>query len=268
MAQIQRELHKNHSLASRRANIDIHNLYDEAAEKWARDEAKFRDDLISRPFVVQFARELGTNKDILDCGCGDGNLSRLVSPFAKNVIGIDLSSRMLEEAQRRSGEYNNVSYVRGNLLNIGEVLHPQSIDLCLAIFALCCMKNIGQLRRTLKQIHDILRPGGFALIQIPHPLESLYQEPSEWFIDVDRIENYYERGQLVRRNLRTVNADWVLVARYHFPLSDYFESIISAGLTIKSFFEPKASADLVRDYPTLEREARLPSSVIFFTQRN
>lgn len=253
--------------ASQDSFVDIHALYDEVAQRWARDEPKVHDDLIGRPVVVDLARKLGTNRIILDCGCGDGNVCRLVSPFAKTVIGVDFSKQMLAEARKRSAGFENVNYIRARLEDLGEIMKPQSVDLCVALFAVCCIGSVSELRRVFGQIFNVLKDGGFLVAQIPHPLDGLFREPSSWYEDVDKFISYFDSGHLIRRKLRTFEGDSLLVARYHFTLSDYFDSIVSGGFVIRKMLEPTPLPWANHKYPTLSREGRLPSTVIFLGQR-
>lgn len=245
----------------RKTNIQI--LYDKVAPKWGRDCPKVRDDLISGSLIVQLARRFGAQGIILDCGCGDGNLSRLTSSFAMKVVGLDISHQMLLEARQRSVEFKNVEYVEGDMLTMSKFIKPESIDLCLGAFAVCCMKDKKELLRVFRQMHTVLKTGGVALVQIPHPLDSFLAEPSAWFRDIDSLTNYFGSGQMVRRELRTTDGDVLLAARYHFPICDYFKALNSAGFIVKDMYEPKPPLEVLKAHPSLLREFYLPSSLIF-----
>jgi|ERR1017187_757012 SAM-dependent methyltransferase len=250
-----------------KSHLSIQSFYDSVARKWARDGPELRDDFIGRPVVVRLARALARNGTVLDCGCGDGNVARLVSPFARRVIGIDTSSNMLDEAAKRSLHFENIAFRRGRLERLPEIVTPQSVDLCLALFSLCCVGSLERLRRVFLNISAVLKPGKYAIVQIPHPFDSYLKKPSLWYRDLDAGGAYFDGGVRVRRKLRTARGDWLLVARYHFPLSDYFEAITSARLIVLRLLEPRASSQAVRHHPTLRREAQFPSSMIFVCQR-
>src|SRR6185436_3305072 len=40
--------------------------------------------------------------DVLDAGCGTGLCGTLVGPYARRLVGVDLSGRMLDQAQARN----------------------------------------------------------------------------------------------------------------------------------------------------------------------
>jgi SAM-dependent methyltransferase len=254
---------------ARQAPKDLRAFYNDLAETWARDAAMFRDDLISRPQIIQLAQKAGSDGVILDCGCGDGNLARLLSSFAKEVIGVDTSPKMLAAARKRSKVCTNVRYVEGDMLRLREtagIMHG-SIDLCMAVYAVCCMESQEQLQQVFNQVYEVLKPGGTAIIQIPQPLESYFKTSSRWATDEVPPESYYDSGRLVYRQLKTVTGERVRVARYHFTLSDYFNAILSAGLLLQKVLEPRPSDELTAKYPELKRESQLPFSLIILAQR-
>jgi ubiquinone/menaquinone biosynthesis C-methylase UbiE len=246
--------------------VDMAALYDKTAEQWVRDEPRLRDDLISWPLLVSLTKQYGENRIILDCGCGSGNVCRLVSPFAKTVIGIDISKRMLEEAERHSAPPANIVYLRGDMVQLAKHVPPSSVDLCISIFGCCCVRNLEELVQTFKQMRKVVRVGGASLIQIPHPLESFFTEKSSWVSDIDLPGNYFESGKVIRRKLKTTDGAWLLVARHHFTISNYTDAMSGAGFRIAQVIEPRPSSEVLRTYPTLAREAKLPSSIIFILE--
>ncbi len=60
------------------------------------------------------ALELGADDALLDVGCGTGAASRLASPVAKTVVGVDLSGRMIDEATSLAAGLDNVRFQRAD----------------------------------------------------------------------------------------------------------------------------------------------------------
>ena len=94
----------------------------------------------------------------LDLACGTGDLTRLLArryPGGR-VEGLDLSPAMLARARRRRGP-ENVSYRLGDLHRLP---YPAaSFDLVTGGYAL---RNAPDLRRSLREVRRVLRPGGTA----------------------------------------------------------------------------------------------------------
>jgi len=250
-----------------KSSTAIQSFYDSVAARWPRGLRALRDDFIGTPVAIRIARKFAQNGTIVDCGCGNGNVCRSVSRFANHVIGVDISKKMLDEARSRWTS-DKITYVQCRLDRLARVLKPESADLCLALFSVCCVKDRPELCRTFLNMYRILKPKKYAIIQIPHPADSFFKERSFWYKDVDQDATYFERGALIRRKLRTTGGEWLLVARRHFPLADYFLALTSAGFIVKCLLEPVPSRQTLRRWPTLSREARFPSSVIFICQRD
>jgi SAM-dependent methyltransferase len=216
---------------------------------------------------MELARMAARDATVLDLACGDGYLARRVSPIAHRVIGLDLSSKMLGEARSRSALFDNVHYLRATMTSLGAVLRPRSVDCCLAVNALCCASTWAELAATFQGISAVLRPGGTFIVQVPHPMDGLFREDSAWLRDVDPWSSYFDSETLVRRRLRTVDDKWLLVARYHYPIGDYYRAITEAGLRVTRLVEPMPSEALLLRFPSLRRETRLPSCLIFAGHR-
>lgn len=244
---------------------NIHGLYDSVAEAYSRDEPKFRDDLISRPLIVELTRLMGHGKEIVDVGCGDGHISRLISPFVEAVVGVDISKSMLDVANGKSKALTNVRYVRANFLNLAPSLPNREFDIAIGVYAFCCVKNLNQLDWAFRSLFQLLRSGGFAIIQIPDETESFAESKSEWIDELPYAA--VQIGMPVLRNLRTVDDQWVQVARYHFRQKDYLESLKRAGFKVQDVLAPKASQQQLDLYPSLRHEAEVSTSLIYVLQK-
>lgn len=110
-----------------------------------------------RPFTE--ANLVGRADHVLDVGCGTGAATRDVARLAADgqVTGIDLSTKMLDLARRRSAEegLDNVTFVRGDAQVFG--FEPEAFDVAMSCFGVmffndpvAAFTNIGR----------ALRPGG------------------------------------------------------------------------------------------------------------
>jgi SAM-dependent methyltransferase len=99
-----------------------------------------------------------TGQTILDLGCGAGLDSilaaRRIGPTG-TVIGIDMTTEMLNKAKRNSTGVNNIEF---ELAEADELpVEDETVDVVITngVFNLCLDK-----RKVLAEIHRILRPGG------------------------------------------------------------------------------------------------------------
>ena len=245
---------------------DLLSIYEQTALKWNHDEPKVVDDLISWAQLMSLIQARGHGKVILDCGCGTGNICRLASGLAEHVIGIDISKRMVAEAEKNTPTTSNIVYLRGDMALLTEFLSPASVDLCISIFGVCCLPNLHRLTQAFRQMKQILRPDGALILQIPHPLDGFFRQSSSWKQDINPPKSYFMSGSFVRRRLRTVDNDWLLVARYHFTISDYITALAASGFHIVELIEPHPSDELIRKCPTIARESSVPSSMIIVAE--
>jgi predicted TPR repeat methyltransferase len=102
---------------------------------------------------------------VLDAGCGTGLCAERLRPWARTLIGVDVSPRMLEHARRR-GLYDRVLDAD---LDAYLAAHPNSCDIIVAADVLC---YVGDLALLMAGFSTALRSGGllaFTVEQAPTP---------------------------------------------------------------------------------------------------
>ena len=101
-------------------------------------------------------KQLGEAKaalDVLDAGCGTGWCKPFLRPYARKLVGVDLSTGMLEKAKLRGG-YDDL--FRGELTAFIQA-HPASFDVIVTSDTLC---YFGDLNAVCAAAFQALRPGG------------------------------------------------------------------------------------------------------------
>jgi SAM-dependent methyltransferase len=91
---------------------------------------------------------------LLDLGCGTGSFARLVAPRCGQVVGIDLSPRMIEQARNRSRDYSNIRWETADFLT-GH-WEDQSFD---AIVSVAAVHHLS-IDAFSRQSRKLLKPGG------------------------------------------------------------------------------------------------------------
>ncbi len=94
--------------------LNTQTSYDQVAVEYAE---KFKDEMDDKPFdrdcLDRLAREVGNLGPICDMGCGPGQIARYLHRQGVDTLGVDLSPRMIAEAQRLNPE---IHFHQGNML--------------------------------------------------------------------------------------------------------------------------------------------------------
>ena len=100
-----------------------------------------------------------------DLGCGAGQLSETMAPFAKRVIAVDESAAMLRAARARLSMFDNVDVRQGTL----ESLPVDAHELDLGVVSLV-LHYVAEPITALQSIHKALKKDGRLIIvdMLPH----------------------------------------------------------------------------------------------------
>jgi ubiquinone/menaquinone biosynthesis C-methylase UbiE len=115
--------------------------------------------------LSQLGAPLQSNGIALDFGCGVGRLCRALSAHFEKVIGVDVSSSMLDEARAQHRDYPNIEFVH-NVSPDLRMVHTDTLDMIYSNIVLQHMPPTRQLR-FIEEFCRILRPGGVAVFQTP-----------------------------------------------------------------------------------------------------
>ncbi len=225
------------------------NIYDD--EEFFKGYSELREgvsanDLIEIP---QFFDLIGDVKDktILDIGCGAGGHDRrLIELGAKSVLGIDISTKMLEEAKKNK----NSDKIEYQLLSMNDLEKlDRKFDLVVSSLAIHYIEDYDGL---CKKVYNLLNDGGYFVFSHGHPMDSaiiLNNLEHRYVILDDKkyflISDYNNEGKRVNH--------WFIdgVETYHRNMSHLVNGLIDAGFTIKRLNESYASEEAIKKKPKL-----------------
>lgn len=197
---------------------------------------------IEIPAVKKLLPELH-GKSILDLGCGSGRFSFLFEEFQpKSILGIDFSEEMINIARELGSQRkSNVEFIQGDIEDLSSIA-AESIDFVFSSTVLHFIQNIDGV---LKEIHRVLKPKGDCIFTVIHPVYSAqypiakdagsFPEESDWKI---RYLNKAMRAYVQPWIQYNPEIENFLTYSYHHTMGDYINSIIGAGLRLKSLTEP------------------------------
>jgi predicted TPR repeat methyltransferase len=107
--------------------------------------------------------------DVLDLGCGTGLVGLAIKPYARGLVGVDLSAKMLEKAAARH-LYNRLECL--DLVAMIKSELPNSYDLVIAGDVLVYLGRLDELARNVRRI---LRPKGMFAFSV-ESLDALESE--------------------------------------------------------------------------------------------
>ena len=101
--------------------------------------------------------------DVLDAGCGTGLCGALVAPYARRLVGVDLSAGMLAHAKEKNiyhalTKIELTEYLRDN---------PEAFDLIVSADTLVYFGDLGSV---LAAAAGALRPNGFLVFTLEHAI--------------------------------------------------------------------------------------------------
>jgi ubiquinone/menaquinone biosynthesis C-methylase UbiE len=138
-------------------------FFDQAAAGWSNryaSDASFRKRL--QAILDAATPMIGAQSEILDFGCGAGDLSARLAQQDCRVTGTDISAAMLNVARQRSPG----TFIQLDSVNPVLPFAAGSFDGCIASSVL---EYVPQPQVTLTEIARVLKPGGYFVMTVPDP---------------------------------------------------------------------------------------------------
>lgn len=172
---------------------------------------------------------------ICDLACGQGRVARHLADHGAHVLGIDLSTRLLEIARRHEeSEPRGITYIQADAANLPGI-QDEHFDGVLCHMALM---DILDLEPTLHSTARILRPGGWFVFAILHPCFNTARsgeiDSSEGWLRT--VGTYFSEGYW-RSHTRPGPPG--KVGAYHRTLSTYVNALADAGFVLEQMREPQ-----------------------------
>lgn len=139
--------------------------------------------------------------DVLDLGCGTGLVGAVVYPFARQLVGVDLSAGMLEKARARK------LYQRLEQMDLLAMMRGEQASSFDVIIAADVFVYLGRLDEIIAETKRLLRPGGVFVFSV----ESCQAPPNGEAVRDDerdyQLKNTGRYGQSVEYLTRLASAN-------------------------------------------------------------
>lgn len=124
---------------------------------------------------------------ILDVGCGDGKITATMAKAVPqgSVIGVDISSSMIQAAKDTFSQQKNLSFL---VEDAAKVNYDQKFDL---ITSFTVMQWVLEQTQALHGFEKALKPGGKLWIQMPTGLPKAMSQALDKTLSSDRWKSYF-----------------------------------------------------------------------------
>ncbi len=229
-------------------NRQTRDAYDRLAAVWAAttDDGPWNG-LLERPALRSLVPANLAGAVVLDAGCGSGAQAEWLLDQGAEVIGADLSPRMIEEARRRCQG-------RGRFLvaDLAEPLplEPRSLDGITSSLALHYLRDWSV---PLRSFAAALRPGGWAVISLDHPFAPPLPSQQGGYFDTELVTDSWRKA-----DVEVSQRFWKR------PLSAVAGAFADAGFGIDRIAEPRPSPEALERYPAeLADIADIPNFIVY-----
>ena len=194
-------------------------------------------------------------KTVLDLGCGYGWHCRFAAEQgAVKVLGLDLSRKMIEEANRRNAE-KRIEY---RVCGIEEYEYPENKWDC--VVSNLALHYIEDIDKIFQKVYQTLKPGGNFLFNMEHPVftagvgqDWVYTaegKPQYWPID-----NYFIPG---KRSTHFLGCE---VVKQHHTLTQIMMGLLDNGFEMEAVKEAEPPEELMH-IPGMKDELHRPMMLL------
>lgn len=116
------------------------------------------------PFLQRLFNEKRINK-VMDLACGSGHHAKLFHKWGCEVVGVDPSEAMISLAREGTEELEDIKFVQADFLNFNESVDSDFHAVFSMGNSLPHLKTRDDLKKTLQNIFDSLKPDGVFVFQ-------------------------------------------------------------------------------------------------------
>ena len=259
--------------------VDSAQLYNKQSNNWVRKGATCLSDFTGRPVVFDMCSSFVCDAHVLDVGCGEGYGARkLVEMGAKRIVGLDVSSAMIEKANANPVKSSRETYVTSDADKIietfnnmpaelglvpGRMLEEGSFDMAIAIF-LFNYTSISKMKAICDQIYKSLKPGGHFVFSVPHPFmlnahgsEETSNDTFSFSKGDAKADSYFSlRDRKFAGVIRTLDGRELNVKMLFKTVSDYIDTLGAVGFDMAKMHEARVLPEHVAAHPNFFESVR------------
>lgn len=189
--------------------------------EWHQQWSMLRDDeiFLFKDWIYPNVLENFKGKDVLECGCGGGQHTSFIAPYAREIVAVDLNTDDI--ARQRNKSFSNITFLNKDIADMD--LNRQ-FDI---VFSIGVVHHTDEPDKTVSNLKRHLKPQGRLILWV-------YSKEGNFLVEnlVESVRKTFLKG-LSRNNLLVISKVvtllmYILVySLYKFPLKelpyyDYF----------------------------------------------
>ncbi len=224
------------------------DAYDRLAAVWARetDDGPFNG-WLERPALRSLVPAPLSGRTVLDAGCGSGAQAEWLLDQGAEVIGVDLSPAMVEEAARRCAGRG-----RFFVADLADPLplDPRSVD---GITCSLALHYLEDWNGALRSFAAVLRDRGWLVVSIDHPFGRALSGQRGGYFDTELVSDTWDKG-----GVEVTQWFW------RRPLAAVIDAFADHGFLLERVAEPQPSAEALAQFgEELSDVVGFPSFIVY-----
>lgn len=196
-------------------------------------------DYVLRPLLVQLLDRCD-NRNLLDIGCGTGELTAQLESLAMSVVAVDISAESLTFAKSNSAS-SEVEFLHGTLESL--ILELAQRDITVAVAAMTLM-TVPNLETFAESVAAVLEIGTHFVATITHP----WFWPRYWNYEDEPWFSYSQEIFIESPFRISTDTTNIPTTHIHRPLEMYLNTFEKFGFVLEALHEPIPSPELVKPY--------------------
>jgi ubiquinone/menaquinone biosynthesis C-methylase UbiE len=176
---------------------DVQKSYDQVASEYVkRISGELEHKPLDRQLLERFAARVKGLGQVCDLGCGPGHVARYLHDHGVHVIGVDLSSVMIDQARRLNP---GIEFRQGNMLGLD--IEDGAWSGVVAFYSIIHISRTDTVA-ALAEMKRVLRPGGLLLLSFHIGNEAVHLD--EWWGLPVNLDFHFLRPEEIQDTLRAV----------------------------------------------------------------
>jgi SAM-dependent methyltransferase len=171
-----------------------------------------------------------SGKNVLELGCGGGNIGIVLAKRGAQVIAVDISEAQLQIARQKAQEQGvSVRYIESAIETL-DFAPLASVDLVISV---CALQYVPDLAVVFKKIYATLAPAGTFIFSTDDPIFSSVAARFLWN-DSESQQSYFYDGP---ETWKWEEGDDFAFTTYRHPIDFYINALNAAGFTVEKFHQ-------------------------------